>query len=147
MNNLINRLNIARVLFITSVVVGMNSLLSTFNHIGNDKFRLAGFSDDGTGLSNTHGWYHFLREGVGDVAALVILALLLFGPAVFRTTQTWIIGIIVCLGYYLPFWIGMPFNSALSAPNMNAEITHIIMAVCAFAALFIAKPLFNNEKE
>lgn len=137
-----NRLNLARVSFVLSVVVGMNSLLSTFKHIGNDKFRLAGFSDDGTGLANTHGWYHFLREGVGDVTAIVILALLFFGPKSFRTAQTWTIGMIVCLGYYLPFSIGMPFNSALSAPNLNAELTHIGMAFFAFASLFLARPSF-----
>ena len=145
MKKYLTRLNAARASLVTSILIGEGSLMSTFYHIGDDRFLLAGFTSAGDGLPNTHGWYHFLREGVAGVVTLALLCLFLFGPNRFRSPETWVIGLALCFGYYAPFWIGMPFNSALSAPNLGAELTHIGMAVFALAALFIAKREFDSQ--
>jgi hypothetical protein len=54
-------------------------------------------------------------------------------------------GLVLMLGYYAPFWIGEPFLPELSAPNNAAAIVHIVMALFAFSALFVARPSFNKR--
>lgn len=143
MREYINKLNLARASLIISIIVGEGSLGSTFRHIGDERFLLAGFTAD-SGLPNTHGWFHFFREGIGDITALVLLCLFFFGPTRFRTPETWTIGLILCIGYYAPFWIGAPFNDALIAPNMGASLTHVGMALFAVTALWLAKTDFYS---
>ncbi|MEM7101123.1 MAG: hypothetical protein AAF541_22875 [Pseudomonadota bacterium] len=141
----LTKLNLARASLVISIIIGEGSLGSTFDHIGDDKFRLAGFGPDG-GFNNTHSWFHFFREGVADVATLILLCLLLFGPQRFRSPETWTIGIILCLGYYAPFWIGAPFNSALIAPNLGATMIHVGMAAFAFLAMLLARKDFYRAR-
>ena len=42
------------------------------------------------------------------------------------------------LGFYGPFWMGMPFMAELAAPSMNAEIIHLSMAIPAFLGCFLS---------
>lgn len=135
-----SRLLIARILVAIGMVVGVESLWATFGHIGDPLFTLPEEFGGGT----THAWYHALREAMGDIATIAVLLLLFFGPAKFRSTSTWWIGLILMIGYYSPFWVGMPFNAALAAPTIEAEVRHIIQAAIPLAALFLAKKEFNT---
>jgi hypothetical protein len=136
------QLIIARVLLLVGPGVGLLSWREGVDHIGNADFRLAAYP-----MGATHSWYHVFREVCGDVAKMVVFLLLFFGSARWRTHNTWWIGLVLMLGYYAPFWIGEPFLPALSAPNATATIVHIVMALFAFSALFVARPAFNEIKE
>lgn len=136
-----NNLLISRVLLVLGLLIGMISFTATVGHIGNPDYLLI----PGTDELQTHAWYHALREVVADVASMSILLLTFFGTAKWRTPTTWIICLIIMVGYYAPFWIGAPFSPALAAPHWMAEIVHIIMAALPFTALFIARKDFVNE--
>lgn len=133
-----NKLNIARVLILIGIVVGLESLWQTFNHIGDPLFRI---SVDHPGGAD-HAWYHALREFVGDIATITILLVVFFGKSWFRSPATWYLTLIALIGYYAPFWVGMPFNSSLAAPTLEAEIRHIIQAAVPLGALFLARGAF-----
>jgi len=94
------------------------------------------------GGGTTHAWYHALREAMGDVATIVVLLLIFFGKPMFRNIGTWWIGLILMIGYFSPFWVGMPFNSALAAPTLEAELRHIMQATMPLIALIIARSDF-----
>lgn len=89
-----------------------------------------------------HSWYHALREGFGDVASILAVLLVFMGPARYRNPSSWWVCLILLLGYYLPFWAGMPFVPELRAPSLGAELNHIGQAVLALAGLFYARVLF-----
>ena len=133
-----SRLNIARILVTIGLLVGLQSLYATFTHIGDPLFILP----SGFGGGTTHAWYHALREAVGDIATISVLLLVFFGTPSFRNAGTWWICLILMIGYYSPFWVGMPFNSALAAPTLDAELRHIAQAAIPLIALFIARPYF-----
>jgi len=132
------RLNIARTLVAVGLLIGLESLYATFTHIGDPLFILPAEFGGGT----SHAWYHALREAVGDVATISVLLLVLFGSPSFRYTGTWWICLIVMFGYYAPFWVGMPFNSALAAPTLEAELRHIAQAAFPLIGLFVARQDF-----
>lgn len=134
------QLNIARVLLVVGLGIGLGSLMATFSHIGDPAF--AGQAELFGGPSHT--WYHALREGVGDVGAIAVLLLIFFGKAQFRSAATWWIALVVLIGYYAPFWVGMPFNPTLAAPDLETEIRHIVQAVLPLAALFLARGDFSS---
>lgn len=134
------RLNLARALVILGLLVGLVSWYESVNHIGDDSFLVPAYP-----LGPTHSWYHVFREAGGDVAKMTVFLLLLFGPAQWRTPITWWVGLILMLGYYLPFWVGAPFLAALSAPNALAEAIHLGMAVPALAGWVVARPVFDER--
>ncbi len=136
-----SRLTIARILVAAGLIVGLESLYATFTHIGDPLFTLPVEFGGGT----THAWYHALREAMGDVATIVVLLLIFFGKPLFRNNSTWWIGLILMIGYYSPFWVGMPFNSALAAPTLEAEMRHIMQAAIPLTALIIARPDFAGN--
>lgn len=138
-----SKLNIARVLLIAGLAVGLESLRATFTHIGDPLFTLPETFAGGT----THAWYHALREAMGDVGTIAALVLIFFGKPTFRNAATWWVCLILMFGYYSPFWIGMPFNSALAAPNIEAEVRHIIQAAIPIIALFVARKEFVSDKD
>ena len=133
-----SRLTIARILVAVGLIVGLESLYATFTHIGDPLFTLPPEFGGGT----THAWYHALREAMGDVATIVVLLLVFFGKPSFRNVATWWIGLILMIGYYSPFWVGMPFNSALAAPTLDAELRHIAQAAIPLIALITARKDF-----
>lgn len=133
-----SRLNIARVLIVLGLIVGLESLRQTFMHIGDPLFTLPPEFPSGT----KHAWYHALREAVGDVATIAILLLVFLGKDTWRTPVTWWICLILLIGYYSPFWVGMPFNSALAAPSLAIELRHVAQAAIPLTGLFIARSVF-----
>ena len=132
------RLNIARVLVVVGLAIGLESLSATFSHIGDPLFTNSPEMFGGA----THAWYHALREGVGDVATILLLLLVFFGNKSLRTSGTWWLALVAMVGYYAPFWVGMPFNAALAAPNMEAELRHIAQAAAPILGLFLARKDF-----
>ena len=133
MLNAITNLWTARVLVIIGFLAGYGSVGSTFEHIGDDRFL------------PTHVWYHFFREGMGDVATMIAILVILFAAPRFRTPVTWSLMLILMLGFYGPFWMGMPFMAELAAPSMNAEIIHLSMAVPAFLGCFLSYRHFSES--
>lgn len=136
-----NRLNIARALMVIGLVVGLESLRQTFLHIGDPLFTLPPEFGGGT----THAWYHALREAVGDVATITVMLLVFFGAPRFRSGATWWICLILLIGYYSPFWVGIPFNSALAAPSLAIDLRHMAQAAIPIAALFVGRRYFVEE--
>lgn len=136
------RLWFARVLLLIGLGVGLLSWRESVGHIGNPDFLVPAYPQGAT-----HSWYHVLREVVGDVAKMAVFLLIFFGPAPWRSSVTWWIGLVLMLGYYLPFWVGQPFNPALAAPNTIASAIHLAMALFAFTALGLAWPCFHPTKD
>ncbi len=132
------RLNLSRGLLIFGFLYGMSSLLATFNHIGDPAYLV----QVEFGGGQAHSWYHALREAFGDIATIAVMLYLFFGNARVRQPHTWWIGLVLLLGYYLPYWAGMPFMAELAAPSQQAEINHIVQAVFALAGLFCARKEF-----
>lgn len=138
---MLNRLNIGRLLLVAGLVVGWESLFQTFNHVGDPRFMISATHPGG----EHHAWYHALREAFGDIAIIISLLLVFFAPEKWRSALTWWIALVLMLGYYLPFWVGMPFIPELRAPTFNAEIRHIAQAVLAFIGLFVVRPYFSQK--
>jgi len=133
-----DRLNIARSLVLLGFLIGLGSLWSTFAHVGDPAYLLAPGFDGGA----AHAWYHALREGLGDVAKIAVILFIFFGKPNYRNASSWWVCCILMLGYYLPFWAGMPFLAELRAPGLGAELNHVGQAAFALVGLFWARPLF-----
>lgn len=123
----------ARILVIIGFLAGWTSLGATLAHIG----------DPATLMTEagvpTHSWHHFLRElGAQFGIMIAILVVLFVGPAQ-RTPASWWIMLILMLGFYLPFWIGVPFDPAYGAPSMGAELNHLAMAIPALLGAFLGR--------
>lgn len=135
---MLTRLNIARALLVFGFLYGLTSLLATINHIGDPAYLV----QESFGGGQAHSWYHALRETFGDVATLIVVLYVFFAGAGVRQPVTWWICLVLLLGYYLPYWAGMPFMAELAAPSLQAELNHIIQAAFALAGLFTARPVF-----
>lgn len=133
-----SRLNIARALILLGLVVGLESLRQTFLHIGDPLFTLPPEFGGGT----THAWYHALREAMGDVATIVVLLLVFFGSPRLRNMASWWICLILMIGYYSPFWVGIPFNPALAAPTLAIDLRHLVQAAIPLIGLLLARSEF-----
>ena len=133
-----SRLNIGRILIVLGLVVGLESLRMTFKHIGDPLYTLLPEFPGGT----THAWYHALREAVGDVATITVLMIVMFAKDWFRTPATWWICLILMIGYYSPFWVGIPFNPELAAPSLAIDLRHMAQAAIPVIGLFVARPHF-----
>ena len=134
------KLQTGRILLIIGLAIGLIAWWTTFRHIGNPDYLLVETSR----AEPTHPWHHNFREVFGDLAAMIVFLLIFFGPARYRTSETWTITLILMLGYYAAFWIGTPFLPELASDTWRAEIIHISMAAFSVAALFIAKQAFQN---
>jgi hypothetical protein len=130
---------VGRVLIIIGFLAGYNSIGATVTHLGNDAFLLVGASPVG----QTHSWHHFLRELGGDFGAMAAILLIIFAAPRFRTPVAWWAMLILMIGFYAPFWVGVPFNPAYGAPNASAEINHLSMAVPALVGCFVLWPHFR----
>jgi hypothetical protein len=123
----------ARVLVIAGFLAGITSLGATAGHIG----------DPATLMVNagvpTHSWHHFLRELGAQFGIMGAVLILLFVKAEQRNATLWWVMLVLLLGFYAPFWIGVPFDPAYGAPGMGAEINHLAMAVPALAGVILAR--------
>ena len=140
---MITRMNIARALLVFGFLYGLTSLLATFNHIGDPAYLV----QESFGGGQAHSWYHALREAFGDIATIAVLLYVFFAQPGVRQPHTWWICLILLLGYYLPYWAGMPFMAELAAPSLQAELNHIIQAAFALAGLFCARKEFFSGSQ
>lgn len=140
MHKLTQNIRLAQILIIIGFLIGLVSLSITFSHIGDAAF-LA--QSDPT----THAWYHFFREGWGDMGAMTAVLLLIFSPAKWRNPVGWWVIIVLLVGYYAPFWIGIPFNPALSAPTPEADLIHGLMALFSVSGALFARKHFIHASD
>ena len=129
----------ARVFVIAGFLLGWGSLSATVGHIGNDAFLLVAGSPNGP----THSWHHFFRELGGDFGAMAAIVLILFSAPRYRTPVAWWVMLILMIGFYAPFWVGVPFMPELGAPSLSAEINHLMMAVPPLIGCALAWPHFR----
>lgn len=134
-----NKLTLARTLVILGFTIGLASLFPIISHIGDPDFLLVG------GDTVDHGYYHFFREAGGDIAAMIAVLYFLFSPSDKRNSTTWTMSFIIAVGYYAPYWAGMPFNESLAAPHISAEIGHVLQASLVFIGLIVAKQTITQE--
>jgi len=132
---------IARTLVIIGFLAGWNSLGATAAHLGNDAFLLT----PNAPITPTHAWHHYLRELGAQFGAMAAILLILFAPPRFRTPVAWWVMLILMIGFYAPFWVGVPFNRGYGAPNIGAEINHLSMAVPALLGCFLARREFAEK--
>lgn len=123
----------ARVLVIIGFLAGWGSLGATFAHIGDPSTLMTA-----AGVP-THSWHHFIRELGAQFAIMAAVLLLLFVQPLQRTRSLWWAMLILLLGFYGPFWIGLPFDPAYGAPSMSAELNHLSMAVPALLGVLVAR--------
>ena len=116
----------ARLLVIVGCIYGYKPIKVTFSHIGKENYLLTEIAH-----IPSHSYYHYFREGVGDVAAIVVILTIMF---------------IMMVGIYAPFWIGMPFNSDLSGPHLKAEIAHLKMAIPSVIGCFLARRYYYEAQ-
>ncbi len=138
---ILNNIWTARALIIIGFLAGWNSIGATVRHLGSDLFLLV----ESAPLAQTHSWHHFLRELGGDFGAMAAILLIVFAAPRYRTPVTWWVMLILMIGFYAPFWIGTPFNAAYGAPNMDAEINHLSMAIPTLLGCFLARAHFFEE--
>jgi hypothetical protein len=131
----------ARVLVIVGCIYGYKPIKVTFSHIGKENYLLTEIAH-----IPSHSYYHYFREGVGDVAAIVVILTIMFIAPKFRNPALWWIMLITMVGIYAPFWIGTPFNSDLSAPHMIAEIAHLKMAIPSVIGCFLARRYYYEAQ-
>jgi hypothetical protein len=132
----------ARIFVIAGFLLGWNSLSATVTHVGSDLFLLVPDAP----VAQTHSWHHFFRELGGDFGAMAAILVILFAVPKYRTPVTWWVMLILMIGFYAPFWIGVPFMAELAAPNASAEINHLMMAIPAFIGCFLAWPHFMRRE-
>ena len=130
MQKILSNLWTARVLVIIGFLAGYVPVGSTFGHIGDERFM------------PTHTWHHFLREGFGDLGAMAAILLILFAAPQYRNPTAWWVMLILMVGFYAPFWVGVPFMAELAAPSVSAEIAHLSMAVPCVLGLILARRHF-----
>jgi hypothetical protein len=131
-------LNLARLLVVVGFLAGWNSLGATVAHIGNDAFLLTPQAP----ITPTHAWHHYWRELGAQFGTMSAILLMLFAPARFRTPVAWWAMLLLMIGFYGPFWAGLPFDRAYGAPNIGAEINHLSMAIPALAGCLLARRHF-----
>lgn len=129
----LNHLRTAQVLVIIGFLAGWNSLGATFAHLGDPSTLMTG-----AGVP-THSWHHFLRELGAQFGIMAGVLLILFMQPAQRSLRAWWVMLVLLLGFYAPFWIGVPFNPAYGAPGMSAELNHLAMAVPALLGVFLAR--------
>lgn len=134
-----NSLTLGRALLTVGIAIGLISWWTTMVHIGNPNYVLV----DTSPAVSTHPWHHNFREILGDLAAMVVFCLVFFGPARFRTPETWLVLLILMIGYYSGFWIGTPFLPELASDTWRGEAIHLGMSGFSVLGLFVARRAFH----
>lgn len=138
MPKLLSNLWTARALIIFGFISAYGPVGATFRHIGNERTLLI--------TSSAHSWHHFFREGFGDLGAMAAILVIVFAAPRYRNPLMWWVMLTLMVGFFAPFWVGVPFMAELAAPSMSAEIQHLQMAVPAVIGCFLARRHFINNK-
>lgn len=91
-----------------------------------------------------HVWYHLFREANGDIAAIIVVLMLMYLPAEARSHRAWWMMMILLVGYYSPFWTGALVDRGMAAPHIMAEIVHVVMAAFPFGGVLLARRHFGT---
>ncbi|OUU78509.1 MAG: hypothetical protein CBC38_07310 [Gammaproteobacteria bacterium TMED78] len=136
-------LNVGRVLVALGFYFAIKwEVYFTWRHIGDNNFLLQPESR----MVVTHGWYHFFREVFVSIAAMISTLILLFVPKSTRSPLVWFAAIVLIVGFYAPFWVGMPFMPELSAPSLRSDLNHIYSAIPSIIGiLFCYKAYFAKQ--
>ncbi|PQJ62744.1 hypothetical protein [Photobacterium angustum] len=125
-----SKLTLSRLLLLIGSIFFLGSMGLTLSHIGDPHYQI-------------HSWYHFFREATSNLILLAMVYLIYFGSTTWRTPTSWKILFVIFAAFFLPYWIGAPFNEALSAPHFRAVITHILQAGLMYSSLLIAHSEFK----
>jgi hypothetical protein len=136
-----SRTNVARSLILVGFGISLMSLWATFSHMGDPNYLVLPEFENGP----THARYHALREILGNVAAMSVVLFVIFGRRRDRNSATWWICFMLMVGYYAPYWAGIPFNPELGAPSLQAEVSHVLQALFAMTGLFLARSDFVSR--
>jgi hypothetical protein len=134
------RINVARILVVLGFGIGLTSLWATFSHIGDPNYLVLPEFENG----RAHARYHALREILANVSAMIVVLFVFFGRPQVRISSTWWICFMLMVGYYAPYWVGIPFNPELAAPSLRAEVSHVLQALAAVSGLIVARREFNS---
>lgn len=134
----INKLTIARVLIIIAFLVSLISLSKTASHLWEPSYFLPALEE-----GPQHARFHFLREIMGDLGAMLTAIVILFSPERYRIKPMWWVLLIAIFFYYGAFWVGYPILG-VGAPNIAAKTVHTLMTVFGFAGVFVARQEFNR---
>lgn len=128
----------ARALVLLGFLAGCGSLGATFDHIGDPSTLMTAAEVP------THSWHHFLRELGAQVGIMLAMLVLLAMTPAQRSPAAWRVLVILALGFYAPFWIGLPFDRAYGAPGLAAELNHLAMALPVFAGVLLARRHYRH---
>jgi hypothetical protein len=134
------RFNMARILVVIGFGIGLTSLWATFSHIGDPNYLVLAEFENG----REHARYHALREILANVSAMIVVLFVFFGRPQDRSGPTWWICFVLMVGYYAPYWVGIPFNPELAAPSLRAEVSHVLQALVTVTGLLVARREFHS---
>ena len=127
----------ARLLLGLAFLVSLVSLYQTISHVWDPHYYFETLPD-----GPQHARFHFLREAMGDVGAIAIVAIVLAQPAANRTPVLWWILAVTVAKYYGAFWIGYPIIG-VGAPRGPAQIVHAVITSLGVAGVVFAHRAFH----
>lgn len=77
---------------------------------------------------------------------MAAILLILFAAPRFRSPITWWVMLVLMLGYYAPYWVGVPFMAELGAPSLQAEVNHVSQAVPPLLGAVLGRRHFYGRK-
>ena len=122
-----------RFLLTLGIITGMISFWYTLEFTWTPEFQATNLE-----VGPTHSNYHAFREAMLALA----VNLLLFRAAIQGTTikfEYWATTLFMAAFYYTGWWLAWPIWG-YHAPNVTAEINHVVATVGGLAGLFIIRP-------
>ena len=133
-----NKMTIARIMLVMAFLVSLISLSKTAGHLWDPAYFLPTLEE-----GPQHARFHFLREIMGDLGAILIAMVVIFSPEKYRIKPMWWVLLIAVFFYYGAFWVGYPILG-VGGPNLAAKTVHSLMTVFVFAGVLVAKSSFNQ---
>ena len=125
-------LRLAQIALAVAILATLNSLLSTWEHVSDPAYTV-------------HAQLHFGREIVISIAALLIAAYFMYGPARYRTMAGWTAMAIAILGVAGAFWLSLLFTGS-PIPGLQAALNHIGNTVFGLLALGLSWKPFRQPR-
>jgi len=129
-------IDVARLLLGLAFLVSLISLYQTLSHVWDADYYFESLPD-----GPQHARFHFLREAMGDVGAIAIVAIILAQPAANRAPILWWILAVTVAKYFGAFWIGYPILG-VGAPRGPAQIVHAVITALGIAGVTVARGAF-----
>ena len=129
-------MNLIRILLCIGLAVGSLSMWDTLVHSWDPAFQAPALP-----LGSTHTNYHAFREFTLSVGAVVVLLYVMFLPPARRVRPLWIVMFVTAVCYYGGWWLPWPLLG-LQAPNLAANIIHLLATVICLTSVGLAWPQF-----